>query len=92
LETTGSLDIAKTIGIIWHIRVVILPASLFSFEFSIGTKRLETLKQAALRVTRLALVFNLARSFAVVPTQHRHANTLHLPGLLRVPHHRPCSR
>ena len=56
-----------------------------SFEFSIGTKWLETLKQAAPHVTRVALVFNpqtapfadlfwrpieaVARSFAVVPTQ-----------------------
>ena len=56
-----------------------------SFEFSIGTKWLETLKQAAPYVTRVALVFNpqtapfadlfwrpmeaVARSFAVVPTQ-----------------------
>ena len=55
-----------------------------SFEFSIGTKWLETLKQAAPRVTRVALVFNpqtapfadlfwrpieaAAPSFAVVPT------------------------
>jgi putative tryptophan/tyrosine transport system substrate-binding protein len=56
-----------------------------SFEFSIGTKWLETLKQVAPDVTRVALVFNpqtapfadlfwrpieaVARSFAVVPTQ-----------------------
>jgi len=56
-----------------------------SFEFSIGTKWLETLKQAAPYVTRVALVFNpqtapfadlfwrpieaVARFFAVVPTQ-----------------------
>ena len=56
-----------------------------SFEFSIGTKWLETLKQVAPHVTRVALVFNpqtapfadlfwrpievVARSFAVVPTQ-----------------------
>ena len=56
-----------------------------SFEFSIGTKWLETLKQAAPYVTRVALVFNpqtapfadlfwrsieaVARSFSVVPTQ-----------------------
>jgi len=56
-----------------------------SFEFSIGTKWLETLKQAAPHVTRVALVFNpetapfanlfwrpieaVARSFGVVPTQ-----------------------
>jgi len=56
-----------------------------SFEFSIGTKWLETLKQAAPHVTRVALVFNpqtapftelfwrpieaVAPSFAVVPTQ-----------------------
>jgi putative ABC transport system substrate-binding protein len=56
-----------------------------SFEFSIGTKWLETLKQAAPHVTRVAVVFNpqtapfadlfwrpieaVARSFAVVPTQ-----------------------
>jgi putative tryptophan/tyrosine transport system substrate-binding protein len=56
-----------------------------SFEFSIGTKWLEILKQAAPHVTRVALVFNpqtapfadlfwrpieaVARSFAVVPTQ-----------------------
>jgi putative tryptophan/tyrosine transport system substrate-binding protein len=56
-----------------------------SFEFSIGTKWLETLKQAAPHVTRVALVFNpqtapfadlfwrpieaVARSFAIVPTQ-----------------------
>jgi putative ABC transport system substrate-binding protein len=55
-----------------------------SFEFSIGTKWLETLKQVATRVTRVALVFNpqtapfadlfwrpieaAAPSFAVVPT------------------------
>ena len=55
------------------------------FEFSIGTKWLETLKQVAPHVTRVALVFNpqtapfadlfwrpievVARSFAVVPTQ-----------------------
>jgi hypothetical protein len=29
-----------------------------SFEFSIGTKWLETLKQVAPRVTRVALLFN----------------------------------
>jgi putative ABC transport system substrate-binding protein len=56
-----------------------------SFEFSIGTKWLETLKQVAPHVTRVALVFNpqtapfadlfwrpieaVARSFAVVPSQ-----------------------
>jgi putative ABC transport system substrate-binding protein len=56
-----------------------------SFEFSIGTKWLETLKQVAPDVTRVALVFNpqtapfadlfwrpieaVARSFAVVPSQ-----------------------
>jgi putative ABC transport system substrate-binding protein len=56
-----------------------------SFEFSIGTKWLETLKQAAPYVTRVALLFNpqtapfadlfwrpieaVASSFAVVPTQ-----------------------
>src|SRR4051794_5031865 len=55
-----------------------------SFEFSIGTKWLETLKQVAPRVTRVALVFNphtapfadlfwrpveaAAPSFAIVPT------------------------
>src|SRR5260370_17176748 len=58
-----------------------------SFEFSIGTKWLETLKQVATRVTRVALVFNpqtapfadlfwrpieaAAPSFAVVPPSAR---------------------
>ena len=61
-----------------------------SFEFSIGTKWLETLKQVATRVTRVALVFNpqtapfadlfwrpieaAAPSFAVVPTSARPAH------------------
>jgi putative ABC transport system substrate-binding protein len=56
-----------------------------SFEFSIGTKWLEALKQVAPHVTRVGLIFNpqtapfadlfwrpieaVARSFAVVPTQ-----------------------
>ena len=78
-----------------------------SFEFSIGTKWLETLKQVAPDVTRVALVFNpqtapfadlfwrpieaVARSFAVVPTQ---GSTLGECSLLLGHHHRSwiCDR
>ena len=70
-----------------------------SFEFSIGTKWLETLKEVAPRVTRVALIFNphtapfadlfwrpveaAAPSFAVVPTLARRAQFCRARGYCR---------